>query len=112
MDRDGARIDAAHVGRAGERLGIDGNGLDRVERRAVQLLVARGRPLGRETLAARLGVDLATWRDVHEPWLERSGLVERMEAGRVATSKARALYGASGEGPEAAAGTLGPTWAA
>jgi Holliday junction resolvasome RuvABC ATP-dependent DNA helicase subunit len=38
-------------------------------------------------------VDLETYRDVHEPWLERSDLVERTEAGRIATPKAKALYG-------------------
>jgi Holliday junction DNA helicase RuvB len=86
-------IDLAHVGQAAERLGIDEHGLDRVERAAVKLLVERGRPLGREALAARLGVDLETYRDVHEPWLERSDLIERTEAGRVATPKAKALYG-------------------
>ena len=83
----------AHVVHAAERLGIDGRGLDRVEVAALRLLLALRRPLGIEALAARLGVDLATYRDVHEPWLERSGLVERTERGRVATEKARALYG-------------------
>ncbi len=56
------------------------------------LLFGRGRPMGRDALAARLGVDIETWRDVHEPYLERSGLLERTEAGRVATPKARWLY--------------------
>ena len=98
--RDIAQVEAApvillaHVGQAAERLGIDRHGLDRVERAAVRLLIERGRPLGRESLAARLGVDLETYRDVHEPWLERSGLVERTELGRVATPKANDLYGA------------------
>jgi len=79
-------------------MGIDERGLDRVERAALELLLDRRRPLGRESLAARLGVDLETWRDVHEPWLERSGLLERTEAGRVATRKARGLYGTSETG--------------
>ena len=92
---------AAHMVHAAERLRIDANGLDRVEQAAVKLLVERGRPLGRESLAARLGVDLETYRDVHEPWLERSGLIERTEQGRVATRKARALYGGALERSEA-----------
>jgi len=86
-------IDLAHVVQAAERLGIDERGLDQVEQAAVKLLVKRGRPMGREALSARLGVDVETFRDVHEPWLERSGLVERTEAGRVATPKAEELYG-------------------
>jgi hypothetical protein len=87
------RISLAHVGQAAERLGIDKHGLDRVEQAAVRLLVRRGRPMGREALVARLGIDIETYRDVHEPWLERSDLIERTEAGRIATRKARALYG-------------------
>ena len=83
----------AHVGQAADRLGIDANGLDRTERAAVILLLRRGRSLGRESLAARLGTDLETFREVHEPWLERAGLVERTEAGRIATRRARELYG-------------------
>jgi Holliday junction DNA helicase RuvB len=86
-------ISLAHVGQTAERLGIDEHGLDRVEQAVVRLLVERARPMGREALAARLGVDLETYRDVHEPWLERSDLIERTEAGRIATRKARALYG-------------------
>jgi Holliday junction DNA helicase RuvB len=54
--------------------------------------------MGREALAARLGVDIETYSRVHEPWLERSGLVERTERGRVATRKARDLYGAERPG--------------
>jgi Holliday junction DNA helicase RuvB len=92
-----ADIDLAHMGQAVERLGIDGHALDRVEQAAVRLLVARDRPLGREALAARLGVDLETYRDFHEPWLERSDLIERTEAGRAATLKAKALFGGYSE---------------
>ena len=63
----------------------------------MNLLIERGRPIGREALAARLGVDLETFREVHEPWLERSGLVERTEAGRIATRKAHEIYGGETE---------------
>ena len=59
-----------------------------MEQEAVKLLLRRGRPMGIETLASQLGVDLATYRDVHEPWLERSGLVERTGRGQAATEKA------------------------
>jgi Holliday junction DNA helicase RuvB len=91
----GQTIELAHVGQAAERLGIDENGLDRLEQAAVKLLIERGRPMGVEAMAARLGADLETFREVHEPWLERAGLVERTERGRVATTKAWALYGGS-----------------
>ncbi len=81
------------MGRASQLLGLDEIGLNRKEREAVKLLVAAGRPIGRDSLAARLGVDPETWREVHEPWLERAGLIERTETGRAATAKAIALYG-------------------
>ena len=80
-------------------MGIDANGLDRVEQAAVELLLERGRPMGREALAARPGVDLDTYSRVHEPWLERSGLVERTEGVRIATRKAWELYGEERSSP-------------
>ena len=86
-----------HVGHASDRLGIDEHGLDPVERSAVTLLIERGRPIGRESLAARLGVDLETFREVHEPFLERAGLMERTESGRIATRKAHEIYGGEPE---------------
>jgi holliday junction DNA helicase RuvB len=90
---DSSSIESAHVGEAAERAGIDRFGLDEVDRRAVKLLLGLGRPLGVESLAARIGIDRATFHDAHEPWLERRGLIERTERGRVATEEARALYG-------------------
>ena len=77
---------------AAERLGINGRGLDRVDRQAVKLLLRRGRATGIKAIAAKLGLDLETYQDVHEPWLEQSGFVERTPEGRIATEKARNLY--------------------
>jgi Holliday junction resolvasome RuvABC ATP-dependent DNA helicase subunit len=81
-----------HVVQAAARLGLDEQGLDPLEQAAVRLLVERRRPVGVEALAARVGVDAETFRRVHEPWLERRGLIERTERGRVATEEARELY--------------------
>jgi Holliday junction DNA helicase RuvB len=86
-------IELDHVVQAAARLGLDEQGLDPLEQAAVRLLVERGRPVGVEALAARVGVDAETFRRVHEPWLERRGLIERTERGRVATEEARELYG-------------------
>src|SRR6266508_3689841 len=82
-----------HVVQAAESLGIDENGLERVERAVVDLLRRRRKPMGLQAIASRLGVDLETLRDVHEPRLERAGLIERTEWGRTATEEARELYG-------------------
>jgi holliday junction DNA helicase RuvB len=86
-------IESDHVGEAAKRAGIDRFGLDELERRAVKLLLRLGQPLGVESLAARLGIDRATFHDVHESYLERRGLLERTERGRVATEEAWRLYG-------------------
>jgi len=92
----GQIIQFSHVVHGAQRLGIDARGLSPEERAVVRLLIDRGRPVGLEAIASRLGLDLETLRDVHEPWLERAGLVERTERGRVATPKARAWYGSGG----------------
>jgi len=102
-------IESDHVVQAAERLGIDRHGLDPVERRAVKLLLRLGRPLGEEALAARVGVDRGTFHEVHEPWLERAGLIERTERGRVATEEARRLYGREA-GADSGARSPGPSW--
>jgi len=69
-------------------------GLDPVDREVVTLLLRRGKATGLETIALRIGLDVETYKDVHEPWLERAGFLERTRDGRVATEKARKLYGA------------------
>ena len=93
----GGKLESAHVVEAASRLGIDERGLGREEQAVIGLLVGRGRPLGLAAIAARLGIDLDTLREVYEPWLERCGLIERTERGRVATEEARALYGGRGD---------------
>jgi Holliday junction DNA helicase RuvB len=83
-----------HVVQAAKRLGIDERGLDRLDREVVKILLRRGKPTALDAIATRIGVDPETYRDVHEPWLERSGLLERTRDGRVATEEAREIYGA------------------
>jgi Holliday junction resolvasome RuvABC ATP-dependent DNA helicase subunit len=76
------------VGQAAERLGIDARGLDRVDREALKLLVGRGKAIGIKGIATVLGLDLETFEEVHEPWLERSGLTTRRRAGKLAEGSA------------------------
>jgi len=45
--------------------------------RPLKLLVGRRTALGIKGIAAAFGLDLETFEEVHEPWLERSGLIER-----------------------------------
>jgi len=88
----GGVMQFSHVVHGARRRGIDARGLSREDRAIVRLLIEQGRPVGLEAIVSRLGLDLDTLRDIHEPWLERTGLVERAERGRVATAKARAWY--------------------
>jgi hypothetical protein len=115
-------VHGAHVREAARRAGIDKHGLSREERQIVRLLLRRRKPMGLEAIASRLGLDLETLRDVHEPWLERAGLVERTVRGRVATQRAQAWYGRpkskkprgpsgnedGGEGQDGGKGQAGP----
>jgi hypothetical protein len=86
-------VHGAHVREAAERAGLDERGLSREDRAVVRLLVERDAPMGLEAIASRLALEVQTLRDVHEPWLERAGLVERTVHGRVATERAREWYG-------------------
>ncbi len=67
-------IDAEIARRALESQGIDTSGLDRMDRRIVQVLLERGRPTGLRTLADQLGEDRKTIAEIHEPYLLRKGL--------------------------------------
>jgi Holliday junction DNA helicase RuvB len=96
--RDGARaIDRAHVEEAAARLGIDPEGLRIEERRLIEVLIARGAPMGIEALAATLRMDPGTVRRVHEPCLAERGYIVRTPRGREATEKARQRFGGGGD---------------
>ncbi len=49
--------------------------------------------MGIKGIAAAIGLDPETVEEVHEPWLERSSLIERTPEGRMAMQKARRIYG-------------------
>jgi len=73
------------VVRTCEALGIDASGLDGTSRRYLELLAARG-PVGLSVAAAVLGESEETIEAAVEPFLMRSGLIERTSKGRVATA--------------------------
>jgi len=74
----------------GERLDVDPEGLDDMDRRLLRLLIESydGGPAGIETLAAALSEPRDTLEDVYEPYLLQQGLLARTPRGRVATRKA------------------------
>jgi Holliday junction DNA helicase RuvB len=92
-----ASVEARHVTEASERLGIDSEGLRAEERRILEVLIARGRPMGIESIAATLRLDPHAVRFIHEPYLVGRGYVARSCRGREATAKAREAAAYSGE---------------
>jgi holliday junction DNA helicase RuvB len=72
------------------RQGIDSTGLDRVDRRMLQVMQDQyeGGPVGIETLAVTLNEDRDTLEDVYEPYLVYRGFIARTPRGRVLTNTA------------------------
>ncbi len=76
-----------------ERLGIDRNGLDRVDRKILEVLLAHDdQPVGIKTIAVSVGEEERTIEDVYEPHLIRAGFVVKTPRGRRATAQAHELY--------------------
>ena len=91
---DPLRVDMAAVSEGLERLGIDENGLDRVDRKILAVLFSyKGEAVGLKTVAASVGEEKRTIEEVYEPHLIREGLITRTARGRCITRKAGELYG-------------------
>lgn len=78
---------------ANEALGmleIDENGLDRTDRKILEVIIKnfKGGPVGISTLAASVSEDIGTLEDVYEPYLIREGFIYRTPRGRVVSEKA------------------------
>ncbi|HVB06547.1 MAG TPA: Holliday junction branch migration DNA helicase RuvB [Acidimicrobiales bacterium] len=69
-----------------ELFGVDHAGLDRLDRRLLEMLCVHfaGRPVGLTTLAVSVGEEPETIEDVYEPYLLQRGLLLRTPRGRVA----------------------------
>ncbi len=68
--------------------GIDELGLGPDEQRFIKFLTIQpGKPVRRFTLEAAIGVHRRTIQEVIEPFLVRTGLIERTQQGRVITEK-------------------------
>ncbi|MFT5442840.1 MAG: Holliday junction DNA helicase RuvB [Myxococcota bacterium] len=91
----GAEIDAVRTRDALERLDVDEEGFDRLDRSYLMTLIEKfdGGPVGLETLAAAVGEDKGTLEDVVEPFLIHRGFLDRTPRGRVATRHARQHFG-------------------
>jgi holliday junction DNA helicase RuvB len=73
-----------------DMLGVDELGLDELDRRFLRVIAEfyDGGPVGIEALAATLNEDRDTLEDVVEPYLLRTGLLNRTSKGRRATKSA------------------------
>lgn len=85
-------IDATIAQQGLERIGVDAQGLTRVDRQIlVTMARAGGRPLGLKTLGAAIGEDERTLEEVYEPHLLRQGYVVKTPQGRRITPRGLAL---------------------
>jgi holliday junction DNA helicase RuvB len=71
-------------------LGVDELGLDYLDREILKAMIERykGGPVGIKPISVIVGEEERTIEDTYEPYLVRAGLINRTQAGRVATELA------------------------
>jgi Holliday junction DNA helicase RuvB len=74
---------------------VDSNGLTKLDRTYLSVLVEAATPLGVSTLAASIGEGEDSLLQAVEPFLLRKGYIRKTGRGRVATQKAIDLVGIS-----------------
>jgi Holliday junction DNA helicase RuvB len=102
-------VDRAKAEKGLALFGVDGRGLDQVDRAILTALCRRfgGGPVGLSTLAISVGEQTETVEDVYEPFLIQQGLLMRTPRGRVALPAAWEHLGvAPPPGPAGASPTL------
>lgn len=79
-------------------LDVDKYGLDHIDRNILLTMIQkfRGGPVGLDTLAASVGEDAGTIEDVYEPYLLKTGFIQRTPRGRVVTDLAYGHLGING----------------
>lgn len=73
-----------------DRLKVDDNGLDDVDRQLLLTIIHKfnGGPVGVEAIASAIGEEVTTIEDVCEPYLLQNGFIKRTSRGRVVTERA------------------------
>jgi Holliday junction DNA helicase RuvB len=89
-----------------DREGVDGRGLDRLDRRFLSAIIDHyaGGPVGIEAVAATINDEAESLTELVEPYLLKIAFVVRTPAGRRATREA---YGHLGKQPPATASGQG-----
>jgi Holliday junction DNA helicase RuvB len=74
-----------------DQLGVDGYGLDLMDRRILSLILEKynGGPVGIDTIAAALSEERDTLEEVYEPFLIQEGFIQKTQRGRVITEFAK-----------------------
>jgi Holliday junction DNA helicase RuvB len=88
-------VDLAITRVALERLEVDPAGLDKMDRRILEVIAIKfdGGPVGLDNIAAAIGEERDTIEEVYEPYLIREGYLQRTPRGRVITSQGRLHLG-------------------
>jgi Holliday junction DNA helicase RuvB len=96
--RHGGVVDRGVADQALHALEVDEAGLDRMDRRVLQIIIDqfRGGPVGIDTLAASVSEQKDTLEDVYEPYLIQQGYLVRTARGRMATEAAYKHFGRPG----------------
>lgn len=78
-----------------QRLDVDGQGLDSMDRKYMSCIIDNygGGPVGIETIAAYLSEQRDVIEDVIEPYLLQQGLIQRTPRGRVISEKGYGYFG-------------------
>lgn len=76
-------------------LDVDKYGLDHIDRTILRTMIEnfQGGPVGLDSLSASISEDAGTLEDVYEPYLLKTGFIQRTPRGRVATQAAYAHLG-------------------
>ncbi len=76
-------------------LDVDKYGLDHIDRNILLTMIEKfkGGPVGLDTLAATIAEDSGTLEDVYEPYLLKTGFIQRTPRGRVVTERAYSHLG-------------------
>ena len=89
------KIDVNLANYALEKLGIDKEGLDDMDRKILITIIDQfsGGPVGLKSISVAVSEASNTIEDVYEPYLIKQGLIMRTSRGRVAQEKAYKLLG-------------------
>ncbi len=85
-----SKISIELIEKALNEMGVDEIGLDHVDREILSVIINKfeGGPVGLNTLAAAISEEQTTIEDIYEPFLIKTGMLERTHRGRIATNRA------------------------